>query len=297
MLEGTASKTAQGQAILRTVESLAPDSRRVCNDPLAVEFLEEKLRRRYKRVRNSRFWTQVWLRWLYFDPSGSNAEAIARTRYIDDYLQAGIKSGVDQVVILGAGCDSRAYRIKGLEGIRVFEVDHPDTQENKIANVRRLPCQLPPWVTYVPVEFERQKLGERLLSSGYRSDTKTLFIWEGVTTYLTAEAIDSTLSFVVAHSGRGSSIIFNYWYKSAVSGESTWKWAKVIRKNAEKVGEPIIFGIDGEDIEEFLLSRGFSAVKRVTPSLLNGLYFRGPNASRRVCPFVEIACATVGPAE
>lgn len=297
MIEGKASQTAYEQAFMRALESLAPKDRRVCDDPLAVEFMEERHRKALQRARTSKFWTKVWLSAWYRDPTGAKAEGVGRTRYIDDYLQAGIKSGVWQVVILGAGCDSRAYRLKELEQIKVFEVDHPDTQKSKIANVKRVLGHLPPWVSYVSVDFDKENLGERLLSIGYRRDAKTLFIWEGVTMYLTAEAVDRTLSFVVANSSEGSSIIFNYYYRSAVDSDCKWKWADRIKKRCKRVGEPITFGIEGEDIEEFLGARGFSQVERVTPTLLNGYCFQGPNSRRKVCPFIETVHAMVGSSE
>jgi len=294
MIEGRASRTAEDAAISRVIESLAPEDKRVCYDRFAVEFLSERLRETYRIVQKHRFLTKLHLWMRRVDPAGTKAEAVARTRYIDDYLQTCISDGVEQVVILGAGCDSRAYRFKALEGITVFEVDHPATQEMKMANVKRVLGGLSRWVTHVPVDFEKEELGEKLLANGYKRDLRTLFIWEGVTMYLTAEAVDRTLSFVAGSSGTGSSIIFNYYHRAVVDGTSRWRWAKVLRRKCQKMGEPLTFGIEPNSIEEFLVMRGFSYVKRVTPSFLTSLYFRGPNAKRKVCPFLETVHATVG---
>ena len=112
--------------------------------------------------------------------------------------------------------------------------------------------------------------------------------------YLTAEAVDRTLSFVAGSSGRGSSIIFNYYHRSLADGTCQWRWAKNLRRKCQKMGEPLTFGIEADSIEEFLVMRGFSYVKRVTPSFLTSLYFKGPNPKRKVCPFLEIVHATVG---
>lgn len=294
MIEGRASRTAEESALSRVIESLAPEGKRVCYDPLAVEFLSERLRASYRNIQKSKFLTKLSLWSFRLDPGGTKAESVARTRYIDDYLQACINDGVEQVVILGAGNDSRAYRFKALEEIKVFEVDHPHTQKRKVASVKGVFGDLPRWVTYVPLDFDKEDLAEKLLASSYKRDLRTLFIWEGVTMYLTSEAVDRILSFVAGTSGRGSSVIFNYFHRSVVDGTCRLGWAKRLRRKAQRTGEPLRFGIEAESIEEFLVMRGFSHVKRVTPSFLTSLYFKGPNAGRKVCPFLETVHATVG---
>src|SRR5262249_10896737 len=121
---------------------------------------------------------------------------LAREQYIDDFLKACLSEGLDQVVILGAGFDTRAYRIPGIDKTRVFEVDHPATQEVKLKKLRKVIDPLPSYVTFVSADFNTQTLDERLAASGYDERCKTLFIWQGVTYFLTAEGIDSTLAFI-----------------------------------------------------------------------------------------------------
>ena len=297
MIEGRASRTAVQQAGIRAVESLLPAGRRVCYDPLAIVFLDEKLQRRYRLCLKNSFMRAVWIWSVRKDPGGTRAEGVARTRYIDDYSQACVSGGVEQVVILGAGFDTRAYRLEGFKKVKVFEVDHPSTQKMKMARLRGVIRELPSWVTFVPVDFEKDKLDEKLLSAGYRRDLKTLFIWEGVTPYLTAESVDRTLSLVVANSGRGSSIIFDYLYASAVEPNSKVRWAMALQRRSERLGEPLKFGIEGSEIEAFLAARGFSEVKRITASALTELCFKGRNSKRQVCPFIEIVHATIGPSK
>lgn len=294
MIEGTASRTALSPTIIRAIESLASEDRRVCYDPLAAEFLGDSRRESYRMVRGNRLLTKLWLWTLRIDPAGTKAEAVARTRYIDDYLEECISHALQQVVILGAGYDSRAYRFKALERLAVFEVDHPDTQRVKIANVKRVLGHLPSWVSYVPVDFEKEDFGDKLFQAGYKRDLKTVFIWEGVTMYISAEAVDSTLAFVAANSGTGSSIIFNYYYKSYVEGTSPLKWVKRELRSYRRMGEPLRFGIESDDIQAFLMARGFSQVRNATPAFLTGLYFKGSNARRKVCPLSGIAYATLG---
>jgi len=297
MIEGRASRTAVRQAGIRAIESLLPAEKRVCYDPLAVVFLDEKLQRRYRLCLKNSLMRAVWIWSVRKDPGGTRAEGVARTRYIDEYSQACITNGVEQVVILGAGFDSRAYRLKAFSKVKVFEVDHPNTQKTKAAKLKTVLKEWPRWVTLVPVDFEKDRLDEKLLAAGYRRDLKTLFIWEGVTPYLTAEAVDRTLSLVVANSSPGSSIIFDYLHASAADPESKDRWAKALQTRCESMGEPIRFGIEESGIETFLVARGFSHVENMSAGALTQLCFKGSNSRRKVCSFIGIVHATVGPSQ
>jgi methyltransferase (TIGR00027 family) len=297
MIEGKASRTAVEQAGIRGIESLLPPGRRVCYDPFAVAFLDEQFQRRYGLCQKSSLMRALWIWSVRKDPGGTRAEGVARTRYIDDYSQTCISGGVEQVVILGAGFDSRAYRLQAFSKVKVFEVDHPNTQKAKVARLKKVIRELPNWVSFVPVDFEKDKLDERLLARGYIRDLKTLFIWEGVTPYLTAESVDRTLSLIVANSSPASLIIFDYLHASAAAPGSKVKWAKALQERCERMGEPIRFGIEGSEIEAFLVARGFSEVKRVTADTLTGICFKGKDSKRKVCPFIEIVHATIGPSQ
>jgi methyltransferase (TIGR00027 family) len=225
---------------------------------------------------------------------GAPGEAIARTRYIDDYLRGCIANGIRQLVILGAGYDSRPYRFPELIGrVKVFEVDNADTQLMKIKRLKRILGSLPKHVTYVSMDLNNEKLDKNLFDSGYDRNLKTLFVWEGVTFYLTANAVDDTLAFVAKNAGQGSSIIFNYVFKSVIdrtnSNEEASKW----RKAVERRGEPAIFGIEEGMIEGFLSERGFCQVENVSCDFYRKFYFDKSNRARRVLPFMPIVHAKV----
>ena len=143
------------------------------------------------------------LRW-----PGARSSGIARTRLIDDYVSASLREGVDQVVILGAGFDCRAYRIAGIETTRVFEVDHPATLSKKKEGVLHIFGSLPKHVVYVDVDFNTQSLGQTLQDSGFNANERSSFIWEGVTNYLTERAVDRTLSYIGKNTAPGSRIVF-----------------------------------------------------------------------------------------
>ena len=292
--EDKASSTADAVAALRAVESLKPEDKRVCYDPLAQHFLGAK----YRVFARSRFLIRLALSNAERRSPGSFGCLAGRTRYIDDCLKACIDDGIKQLVILGAGYDTRAYRFSELEEkAKVFEVDHPATQKVKKEKVSRMLGSLPSHVVYVPVDFEKDRLDKKLFESGYDKSLKTLFIWEGVTMYLTAEAVDETLAFVAGNSGKGSSIIFNYIFRSVLDGTCELEYAQKVRRAHERGGEPFKFGIEKGKIDEFLSPRGFHQVKNVTGEYFKDAYFKGVNQNRQVCcccGFVHTTVKTPG---
>jgi methyltransferase (TIGR00027 family) len=293
MKEGKSSRSAETAAAIRTVESMRPEHQRVCFDPLAKQFLDKK----YGLIAKSPFLARAAL-WFVGERRipGAAGEVVVRTKYIDDYLKECIRDGIQQLVILGAGYDSRAYRIEDLKGkVKVFEVDHPATQKAKTEKLRDMFGSLPNHVVYVPIDFNEEKLDQRLFESGYDRRLKTLFIWEGVTMYIPAEAIDETVAFVVRNSGEGSSIIFNYVYQSVVDGTCQLGVARKHQAYLTSLGEPFIFGIEEGKIEEFLSTRGFCQIKNASPDFLERTYFTGANQGRKACPYMPTVQATVKP--
>jgi methyltransferase (TIGR00027 family) len=206
----------------------------------------------------------------------------ARERYIDDVLQDALDEGIRQVVILGAGYDARALRFAFPEGVKIFEVDHPATQQDKLAQLRRIFGQVPETVTYVPVDFNTQTLHARLLECGFDTAAKTLFIWQGVSMYLTPEAVDSTLTFVATHAAGGSAIVFDYLYREVLTGQQKQNEVGNMRRYRFMTGEGLTFGIAAGQIETFLRARGFTEIRDIDAQGLKDAYFHGVNASRKV---------------
>ena len=290
MKKGKPSATAEGNAALRAAEWLRPEDERVCYDQFARRFLGL----RFGVIVRSRLLTRIALWYAERIIPGAANSLVARTRYIDYYLKQCIADGIEQLVILGAGYDSRAYRFDELRPrVRVFEVDHPDTQRAKIQKVKRIFGSLPSHVVYVGLDLDEKKLREGLLEAGYRKDKKTLFIWEGVTVYLTPEAVDETLAFVAENSGKGSSIIFDYAFQFALDATSDSEEAKKWRKAYERRGEPPKFALKEDEVEEFLSKRGFYQVKSVSMESLENVYFRSKGISRKVTRLGAIVHADV----
>ena len=269
---------------MRAIEASRPPEKRVCYDPIARALVNPIL------VFLSKLVIDYGIYDRFFAPGMGAIEFItARERYIDDFLKACLSEGLDQVVILGAGFDTRAYRIAGIEQTRVFEVDHPATQEVKLQRLKKVTDPLPDHVTFIPVDFNTHTLAERLLASSYDEQGKTLFIWQGVTMYLTPEGIDSTLAFITIHSGPGSAVVFDYFYNETLRDMKM----ETARRITRAIGEGLIFGIDEGQIEPFLTRRGFRDTRNADAEELTRLYFTGPNAGRVIGTGVAIASARV----
>jgi len=171
--------------------------------------------------------------------------------------------------------------------VKVFEVDSPATQREKLSRARKAFGSFPKYVTYVALDFDRDKLDRRITETGYDTTLKTLFIWEGVSYYVTAKAVDEILGFVVENSGPGSTILFDYVYESFLDGKCRLRGARRLTL-AYKVlwrlifrREPFIFGIDPQNVEDFLCARGFRLAYRT-----NGDY-HVPGCRRNGICFVE----------
>ncbi|TNE43614.1 MAG: SAM-dependent methyltransferase [Deltaproteobacteria bacterium] len=239
----------------------------VANDHLAELFLSPKAR---KRIQSAEERQDI----LVNESLPANYSYItARTRHLDQCVQQALQEDFEQIVILGAGFDSRAYRFADELGkTQVFEVDAPTTQEAKLKYLDLGGIDIPETVTYVPVNFNQQTLAETLLPAGLRADAKTLFLWEGVTYYISAEAVDQTLKFVQEHAGPGSRIAFDWLYARLPAGDTSDHGAAMASMAVAAIGEPFVFGIQEGSIDSFLQERGFQLLANYPPHVLQDTY-------------------------
>ena len=244
----------------RAIGAREQDSRVRNPDFMAAGFLNP-MSRALLQVSPLRSWmTDYYSRKL----PGAYGYATARTLHLDSIFARALSEGAEQVVFLGAGYDSRAYRFREqLSQVRVFELDLQATQERKKKRIKTLMGQLPEWVTYVPINFDAQKLEDVLPAAGFDRTKKTFFLWEGVSMYLTEEGIDQTLGFVARNAPPGSSIAFDYVALGALKGETrypgTQQWINVLAE----IGHPMTFGIDEDATDAFLRKRGLEVVSQI----------------------------------
>jgi methyltransferase (TIGR00027 family) len=216
---------------------------------------------------------------------------LCRHRYIDDRLIEALAANVEQVVLLGAGYDTRGYRLAHeLKDRPVFEVDHPATSERKARIVARHKSELPMSdVRRVEVDFQKDSLRERLQASGFQRGVRTFFVWEGVAMYLTRPAVKATLTELREISAPGSEIAFDLWHPPEgfdfLSAAHRWSAQALYL-----VGEPITFGIHPEDTGPFLQRLGYRVHEIVESEELASRYVRD---GRRVVPASYLVHAAV----
>ena len=175
--------------------------------------------------------------------------------------------------------------------VKVFEVDHPETQSLKKEKIEMIFGGLPDHVVYVPIDFEMESMGLKLPENGYDRSKKTLFLMEGLVMYIPPKVVEEMLSFIVNGSAKVSEVLFDYFIQSVVDG--TCETGKNMRDFAAQQGEPFLFGIEDGAAEVFLKERGFSRVQNVTSDDYKNAYFCGANKDRAVCNLLSFVHAVV----
>ncbi|MGO8996024.1 MAG: class I SAM-dependent methyltransferase [Polyangiaceae bacterium] len=221
----------------------------VCDDPWAAGLAGEEGYEVARRYDEAFGYMELWiaLRTAFFD------ERVRRLT-----LPSG---GIAQVVLLGAGFDTRAARL-AREGVRFFEVDREETQAVKLARLAKLAGYPVQNATYVTCDFERQDFLERLAGSGYRIDAPALFLWEGVTAYLTEPAVRATLRRIAEGAEPGSVVVFDHLRRRIVSGDVPDPKDEQSRAFVANLGEPLRFGVDYP--LPLLYEEGFRRVRMLT---------------------------------
>jgi methyltransferase (TIGR00027 family) len=271
--EDLPSRTAYGVAISRAAHQIL-DLPRVFEDPVALTLLgpratagicaeEGRFNRRYSR----------YLRGFL----------VARSRLAEDALSEAVARGVRQYVLLGAGLDTFAHRNPhAAVGLRVFEVDHPATQEWKRQMISNARLKTPGSLVYVPVNFESESLAERLGANGFHAGEPAFFSWLGVTMYLSREAIQETLRFVGQSKVSRSGIVFDY-----LTIPQRWdllrRWGmKVLMRRVAAAGEPWQTFFDPAQLHADLTRLGFATVRDFGPDEINARFFENAGARLRV---------------
>ncbi len=265
--EAQASGTAAATAFLRALAACDPREEIRGKDYLARIFLEEEQTRPLQDPA-----LRTWVMQSQLAP-GAYEFMIARTAFFDHIFAQALQDNLEQVVLLGAGYDSRPYRFNELiQATRIFEVDAPPTQQRKQACLQQGGISISPQISFVPLDFETDPLDEGLTAAGLRRDARTLFIWEGVSYYLSGAAVDNVLACVKMLSPAGSSLGFDYASVSAeVFGDAgVQEFRKLMR--SRYAGEPTRFGIRAGTIEAFLSERGFRVIEHWTAADMNERY-------------------------
>jgi len=264
MEEGRASRSAAWVTTCRALAGVLPPGEAICDDPDAQRLasglpalvsplfrarpdLAWAVLRRIPPIALSLYWIQM------------------RTRQLDDTLRAFAGRAGDQVVLLGAGYDSRASRLRtSLPGVRFFEVDHGATQAAKRRRLRETGVDAGA-ASYVAFDLEREEpaaLPERLAAAGLDRSRPTLTIWEGVTMYLSEGAASRTVLAVRDCGGEGSRLAFDYYRRQSLGERSPIE--RALATVTIERHEPFRFGFDPAALPGWLRERGFALAADLT---------------------------------
>ena len=284
MKEECPSSTALRVAMHRAAHQVMDDPR-VFNDPLALRILG---------MENGPA--------LLSDPKWSEQASLsirlraflaARSRYVEDELDAAVKRGVHQYVVLGAGLDTFAYRQSYHEDVlHVFEVDHPATQSWKRSRLNEAAIPIPPTLTYVPVDFEAQTLDEGLQRAGFDTEVCTFFSWLGVTQYLTENAINATLRFVASLLAN-SVIVFDYTMSPSLLSPTAREAFDKLARRVALAGEPFQTFFGPSLLKSSLTATGFRHIDDLGPAEMNTRYFQRRADTLQVGGFTRVMNARV----
>lgn len=261
MARNLAAQTAFGPMVLAAVEQHEAPNRRLVNDDLAVAFLPTGLRALVGATRLTPV-RRLMVGATERSGPGLWANLVCRKRFIDEKLDEALPD-IDAVVILGSGLDTRPYRLARRSEIPVFEIDLPVNIERKKTIVQRVLTEAPTSVRLVPVDFEHDDLAAELARHGHRGDGRTFYIWEGVTQYLTADAVRATFESLRS-AGASSRLVFTYVRRDFIEGTNMYGARSAYRRFREKQ-QLWKFGLHPEELAAFVGEYGWEVAEQAGP--------------------------------
>ena len=266
MKQNNPSLTAYKVAMMRAVHQVL-DIPKVFDDPIALSIIGTQGASDI-RAKSRKFKTKLhtYLR----------AIVVARSRFVEDELAVAIKRGVRQYVILGAGLDTFACRNPySVKDLRVFEVDHPATQQWKCQQLDAIDIRKPETLAFVPIDFESQSLVDELLKAGFRTEEPTLFSCLGVTMYLIRETMMATMEQISSSTPSGSEIVFDYVVPPSSQNLLRRLVFRMLSNKVGKTGESWKSFFDPVSLVMDLKAIGFTQVEDIGPEEINALFFKG----------------------
>lgn len=271
-IESTTSRTAEMTCMSRACSTMETNRYYKSDDHIAPLLLPNGLRPFLRMPPARRLFARM------FAPRGIYEYVIARTKYIDNVFGKALAEHFDQVLIFGAGFDTRAVRFQNAMGnTKVFELDVPITQQAKIGQYKNRGVAVPANLTFIAIDFDKETLPEKLEQAGFRKQQRSLFILEGLLMYLQSASVDQTFQTIREYAGKGSWIVFDYVYASVIRHEGTYYGEKGIAQTVSSVGEQWQFGIEKGEIEQFLARYALKLMDHKDAQALERAYFSDSN--------------------
>jgi methyltransferase (TIGR00027 family) len=265
MEAGKPSRTAFAAAAHRAVHQVLGKAS-IFRDPLALTILGADAERVMEEARGDA------------TKNGMRMFIALRTRIAEDALAAAVEDGTRQLVVLGAGLDTFAYRSPYGERLKVFEVDFPATQAWKRERLAETGIAVPDWVRYVGVDFERETLAEGLAAAGFDAQVPTFFLWLGVVIYLEKEAIWKTLEFIAGLEG-GAQVVFDYSDPPDRLSPEMQAAHDARAARVAAIGERWVSYFEPAELREKLLEIGFLEVEDLRAGQMVERYMPGVGAA------------------
>ena len=265
-----AAKTGAGPTVLVAIEQFFPKDQRIIQDEMAYWILPSGLRAFVWLMRMKALREWMVRKWEESMP-GLWAGMTCRKRYIDEKLNESA-GRMEAVINLGAGFDTRTFRLPALAAMPVWEVDQAENIRPKERRVRAVLGSIPSHLKLVSADFDRDNLDELLASHGYSANLKTFFVWEAVSQYLTEAGVRSTFDFF-SHAPGGSQLAFTYIRRDFLEGRNRYGWEKGYDKYVVK-DKLWIFGMDPEEWPGFLKPYGWQVIEDIGAGELNDRYVK-----------------------
>jgi len=283
MQPGKRSQMAVGTALFRAAHQLLDEDPKILADPLALPILGADPKDvEANRERHSKPYL-IKARTL----------AVMRSRYTDDELAASIERGVTQYVVLGAGLDTSPYRPGHVaEKLQTFEIDHPDTQQWKLERLRAAKIRTRENVRHVPIDFERQSLGEGLEQNGFDRNQPAFFSWLGVIYYLQRESGLETFRYIAALPA-GSQVVLDFMLDDTSLDETRRESVRKASDYVASIGEPWLTRYAPDDLEQTLHDIGFSETTFFSNDLATERYLKGRSDGLSLDSLIQMMSAIV----
>jgi methyltransferase (TIGR00027 family) len=267
-IESKTSRTAEMTCLTRAASSLETIDHYHSNDHLAVSLVPGFVRVLIHLPLCRRFFVRI------LAPKGVYEYVIARTKYIDAAFEKALRERYDQILLFGAGFDTRSLRFHSeAEHTRIFELDSPLTQQAKLQQYRKRNLSAQSNVVFVAIDFDKESLPRKLDMADFKKNRRTLFILEGLLMYLEPESVQSTLQTIRDYAGTGSRVVFDYVRASVLRHENNLYGESGLVQTVSKAGEQWRFGIEPDEIGSLAAAYGLVVCDHKCAQELEVAYF------------------------
>lgn len=267
-IEGKISQTAKMTTLCRAASYFENDKHFKSDDYLATMFIPRFVKP-FLRLRTTR---RLILN--RFAPRGIYEYVISRTKYIDEIFARSIKDEFDQILILGAGFDTRGFRLLPKDSrTSLFELDAPHTQNAKIAHLRSRGLNIPDNINFISIDFNKESIERKLAHAGFEKSRRSLYILEGLIMYLDEPAVEKLFNLMKEFAGEESLVVFDTIYASILREEHLFYGEREIFETVKNADEKWKFGIEANEIQSFLAKRDYQLLEQHNSKSLEKRYF------------------------